>query len=463
VFERTLPVETMVSGITWPAIPPAPGAGALAMLFQLEQSQWWPPAVMCRHQFHQLAHVLDHAYRTVPFYRERLSALGWAPGRVLSPEHWLDMPLLSRREAQQAGQALQSNVLPPDHGPTALGLTSGSTGTPVQSTATAVTHFFWCCLTLREHLWHRRDFRQKLAVIRQFHGEEPLGPSGGGSDNWGPATRGVIRTGPCVSLGVEQGVAHQAEWLKQQAPGYLLSYPSNVHALAKWFAQRKERLPSLREVRTLGEVLEPHVRAACREAWGVGVVDMYSCVEAGYVALQCPEQLGYHVQSESLLVEILDAACRPCGPGQVGQLVLTTLHNFATPLLRYALGDYAQVGEPCPCGRGLPVLTRVLGRQRNMLTLPTGEQRWPSFGDPDTYREPLGDLPPVRQFQVIQRTVDTLEVKLVTPRPLRRDEEDRMRKYLHAALGYPFALSFTYVAEIPRSAGGKYEDFRSEL
>ena len=55
-------------------------------------------------------------------------------------------------------------------------------------------------------------------------------------------------------------------------------------------------------------------------------------------------------------------------------MVITDLHNFAMPLIRYEIGDYAEAGDLCPCGRGLPVITRIVGRVHNMLTLPSGEQ-----------------------------------------------------------------------------------------
>src|SRR5262249_57510260 len=103
------------------------------------------------------------------------------------------------------------------------------------------------------------------------------------------------------------------------------------------------------------------------------------------------------VQSENLLLEVLDERGRPCGPGETGRVVVTTLHNFAMPLIRYAIGDYATVGPPCPCGRGLPVLTRIMGRARNMLTLPDGKQIWPYFAG-----ENLSGLAPTRQYQLVQ-------------------------------------------------------------
>ena len=108
---------------------------------------------------------------------------------------------------------------------------------------------------------------------------------------------------------------------------------------------------------------------------------MYSAAEAGYLALQCPQQEHYHIQSESALVEVLDEAGNPCRPGETGTMVVTPLHNFAMPLIRYAIGDIAEVGAPCACGRGLPVLARLLGRVRQMLVLPSGARRYGNVGD----------------------------------------------------------------------------------
>jgi phenylacetate-CoA ligase len=139
-------------------------------------------------------------------------------------------------------------------------------------------------------------------------------------------------------------------------------------------------------------------------------------------------------------------------------VVVTPLHNFAMPLVRYAIGDYAQVGSPCPCGRGLPVLERILGRSRNMLVLPGGERRWPRLAELR-----YNDVLPVKQFQVAQTGPTSLEVRLVAARKGSGEEEAMLRAIIVERMGYPFEVSFSYVAVIPRTAGGKFEDFRSEI
>ena len=102
------------------------------------------------------------------------------------------------------------------------------------------------------------------------------------------------------------------------------------------------------------------------------------------------------------------------------------------------------------------MLNRILGRVRNMATLPSGDQFWPRF-----YSDDLAAIAPVRQAQLVQRSVHEIEVRLVVGRDLTGDEEERLRKVILEYLGHPFTLRFTYVDEIPRSASGKFEDFLS--
>ncbi len=178
----------------------------------------------------------------------------------------------------------------------------------------------------------------------------------------------------------------------------------------------------------------------------------------GYAALQCPEHEHYHVQSENVLLEVLDNNGRPCRPGQSGRVVATTLHNFAMPLIRYDIGDYATAGEPCSCGRGLPVISRILGRVRNMLTLPTGGQVWPYFS-----ANKLRDHVPIRQFQLMQKTLTRLELRIVPERPLTAEDEAKMRAVIIDGVGGGFTISFSYHDAIASGPSGKYEDFRSVL
>lgn len=441
--------------ILWPVIPGPQAARVLAMLFQLEQSQWWTADAVADQQRIQLQRVVDFAARTVPFYRE---LYGGAPA-MNHREDFAALPIISRRDVQSAGTAIHSTAPLKHHGRIGQTLTSGSSGQPVKALSTEITRSFWRVFTLRDHFWHRRDFGATLAAIRDTDAKDALPPSGKTVANWGTATRGIIKTGPATLLSIQTSIEEQVEWLLRVQPEYLLVYPSTALALTDQIAKSPVKLKRLREVRTFGEILEPHVRETVKETFSAKVVDMYSSQEVGYLALQCPSSECYHVQSENVYVEIIDDEGRPCLPGQTGRVIVTALHNYAMPLIRYNLGDYAEIGPPCPCGRGLPVLTRILGRQRNMLTMPDGRQQWPTLIRGDSPEE----LPPIQQFQLIQRTLSGLELKVVLPAPLSDDEDRFLKQYLQQTLDYPFEITITRVETIPRSPNGKYEEFRSEL
>jgi phenylacetate-CoA ligase len=317
----------------------------------------------------------------------------------------------------------------------------------------------WNVFTLREELWHGRDLGAKFVTIRR-NGRRPPGASAPFAtefDDWGPPVSTVYPTGPAALLDVRCPIADQVAWLREQAPAYLLSHAVNLHFLARHCREHGIRLPTLRGLRSSGEVLSEAARLACQEAWGLHPVDMYSAVEIGYLALQCPEHGQLHVQAENALVEVLDSDGRPCGPGEVGRVVVTPLHNFAMPLLRYELGDLAEVGPPCACGRSLPVLRRVLGRTRDMLLLPSGERRLYYVG------KATASFPGIIQHQVVQTSLQTIEFRMVARRKLTAQEEARLRDTVLGEIEHGFRLDFVYCDEIERTASGKYLEFRCDV
>ena len=442
--------QSVIPGVAWPAVPAPAAAAALALQFQLERSQWLPATRLQELQIRQLDVVLKHAYITVPYYQQQWKG-AYASILPLTYSRFLELPLLARRELQDRFDALKSADVPADHGETGEVRTSGSTGAPVRVLKTQLTGLLWNAFTLRDHIWHRRDLRGKLAAIR--HGVTP-----GEFDGWGVATNGLAATGPSVVRGIDADVESQWTWLEQQQPEYLITHPSMAVELAKSSLARGVRLPRLRELRTYGELLTPETRELCRRAWSVEVTDTYSSNEVGYIALQCPQHEHYHIQAEGLLIEILDEDNQPCAPGQVGRVVVTTLHNFAMPLIRYDLGDYAEVGEPCACGRGLPVLKRIIGRVRNMLVTAAGERYWPAIGS-----RSFEEVAPILQYQIAQLEFDLIEARIVTAAPLTEVQEDALRRLLLSRLPPAFRVIFAYRERIPRSAGGKYEDFVCEI
>jgi phenylacetate-CoA ligase len=452
--------QSAVPGIVWPAFPRTPSRADLrrALLRQIEATQWWSSDRLRAWQLRQAGRLLDHAARRLPFYRARLDAAGYRPGQAPTPELWSRLPVLTRAAVQEAGTALHATPLPRGHAPALAISTSGSTGRPLTALTTPVTRQLWLLFTLRDHLWHRRDLRGKFAVIRSLPEGEGLYPRGARHRSWGPAFAGLYRSGPSVALSVLASTDEQADWLAREDPDYLLCYPSALAELARRFRKTGATPPRLKQIATFAEALPSGLRAACREVFGVELKDIYSAQELGYLALQCPEQAHYHGQDETVLLEVLRDDGTPCAAGEVGRVVATPLHNFAMPLIRYEIGDLAVRGAACPCGRGLSVLTRILGRSRNLLTLPDGRRLWPRLSE-GRYVE----VPALKQFQLVQKTRRRLEMRVVAEPPLTAEDEARLRAIVLARIGHPFEIDFVPVDAIPRGPGGKYEDFASEL
>lgn len=441
-------VRSVVPGIDWPGIGNDAAAHLQGLLYQMESTQWLPPNRLLEHQMGQARHLLRHAQSSVPYYAGKLRSLNI---ENLCWETFQEIPLLSRKTLQEDFESLKSNAVPAGHGPIVEGRSTGSTGMPVRFHQTAVTQLFWNALSLREHLWQGRKFSGKLAAIR-VKVEEGRWP------DWGFPVAVLYRTGPGVTLNVIEDVEKQLDWLQREDPDYLITHASNLAALAELALARGTQIPNLRQARSFSETLRPDLRELVRAAWGVEIADIYSCEEVGLIAFQCHQRDQYHIQAENLLVEIIDDYGRPCRSGNTGRVVVTTLHNFAMPLIRYAIGDYAEVGEPCGCGRGLPVIARIRGRQRNMLILPDGRRHWPSF--PTSMWHAVA---PIRQFQVIQTEVDRLEISYAMDRPLNENEKRRLETALASILGHHYSVLWKKVEAIERGPGRKYEDFISRV
>ena len=309
------------SGPGWPSFPAKrtlPG-----LLDGLKVSQWWPAPDLDAAQQPQLAWLVNWAATRVPHYegtawarpaaKSLADALAREPARF--PDLWRQLPLLTKPALRALGTKLNARTLPPGHAPVGVLRTSGSTGIPVEVRSTAPTRLLWDALTVREHLWWRRDFTRRMGVIR-FRKREERETDGQTRPGWGTPVALLFRSGPSSAMHIGKSVEQLADWLVRFDPSYLLAYPSIMEPLMDAVAARGGRPPSLEEVRLISEPLDPELQARLGTEWQVRCTDLYSANEVGYIAFRCREQGALHVQSESLLVEVLDDAGQPCARGR---------------------------------------------------------------------------------------------------------------------------------------------------
>lgn len=437
-----------IPGLAWPPLVEGTGALVQAYVARLGQSEWLRAAEIEQRQRGQLALLAQHCVVHSPHFAMRMREAGLTPADLEQPGGLERLAPLSRRELQSAAGVFCDQV-PERHQPVGLSQTSGSTGEPVDIRRTALTQLGWMAMTVRDHQWQNRDAGLRLAAMSAHNHAIKTLP------DWGSPLAMLYRTGPALLLPAAIDVARLHGLLIDFVPQVLVIYPTMLAALLDEIERTGCGLHDLRHIRCMSEMIRPELRLRCQALFGLRLEDAYTSQECGFIALQCPAAPVYHVLAETHLVEIVDATEQPCAPGETGRVLVTDLHNFATPLIRYDIGDYAVMGGKCACGRGLPTIERICGRERNLLRLPDGSRYWPLMGY-TRFRE----IAPVRQYQLIQHDLTRVEARMAVDRDLTAAEEAALAVQIAQALGHPFKIAFTYHRDrLPPMTSGKSEEF----
>lgn len=409
--------------------------------------QWLAPEELAEGQARQLASVSEHHRKHTPGFAARLDASGL--GSLTGLDHLHQLKPISRRDAQAAGGDFFAQHVPPQHLPVGNAMTSGSTGEPVSVRKTAVSRLFWSAYTIRDHLWHGRRFSDRMSSIRANIKKYVE------AKDWGPPARNLFRTGAAQGIPITTDISEQLRLLRHFRPELLIVYPNVLAAFAGIWESEGFDLTELRHIKTIGETVHADLRMRIESITGLAIEDNYSSQEVGTIAIQCPASGLYHVMSESVIIEVVDERGEPCPEGEVGRVLVSDLTNLATPLIRYDIGDYAEAGPRCSCGRGLPTLQRIWGRERNLVRRPDGTRNWPLVG----YKN-FDAVAPVRQYQLVQTALDHIELRIVTDADIGKDHEAAFTVIVQKALGYPFKVTVVPFRDRLRPApNGKFEEF----
>jgi phenylacetate-CoA ligase len=443
-----------IGGATWPPLPNSDASQAWSAYLTLDRTQWCTPGELETLQLSQLRTLLLHCYREVPYYRRLLAEIGFPKRPIETFDDFRRLPLLTRELYQANFADIQARGLPPDMKAMGTSFTSGTNGVPLQVLNTDRVGFWWRAFFLRDLEWSGMDPRGRLAAIRLSAMSKEALPSaleGRSYPSWRDGLDALIDTGPSFVMDIRQDPRRQLAWLQRIRPDYLLTMPSNLELLAPLLEERHSRLDGLRAIQSYAEPLPDTTRERVERAFGVPVKNLYSTSEAGYIASPCPEGPGLHVHSENVITEVLDAAGQPCRPGETGRLVFTTLHNFLAPFIRYEiLDDVTLAPEACPCGRGLPLWSRVDGRRHLALYLPGGRRK-SSMGITLGVRKVGG----CRQFQIVQRAEDHVVLRVVPDSTWSPDYAERMRRVVHDEFESPIRVDVEELPSLERTPGGK--------
>ncbi len=243
-------------------------------------------------------------------------------------------------------------------------------------------------------------------------------------------------------------------------PSYLYGYVSVIRRFSEHMRDYNlPRIESVRSIITTSEVLTDGDRKVIEDAWKVKVFNEYGCGEVGSIAHEC-EHGNMHIVADNMLIEIID---QNGNPAETGEVVVTDFYNYATPMIRYKVGDFATLShDACPCGRTLPILKGIHGRAYDIIKTPGGKSVHPEALI-YVFEEIQQKHHAFSQFQIIQRELNKLDVYIIPSTNWSSAMETLITTGIHNKIDASFQLNFFKVQEINREKSGKMRVVKSEL
>jgi phenylacetate-CoA ligase len=408
-------------------------------LEELEQTQWLSAKEIHEFQFRRLKEHLEFAYHQVPYYNRILNDHGLQPSRITSIADFARIPFLTKDIIRQEFARLQPTR---KRSRVQRMSTGGSTGAPVTVLIDAERTAFTDACRMRAHRWYGVDVGSREIVL------------------WGSPieltkqdhVRGLrdrlmnSRLLSAFNMG-EKSLGEYAKAIDDYRPEKLYGYASAIFLLAAYMkkAGRNSRVPP-KVVFVTAEPLFDFQRKTIEEVFQCPVSIEYGARDAGLIALECPRG-GLHIPAEGMIVEIEGAGADGCG-----EIVTTNLYSFAMPIIRYRTGDIGEFDEtPCPCGRSLPRLKRVEGRQTDFLVAEDGR-----LVHALAIIYVLREIPIVKEFQVTQESSRRLVIHVVAESSFSASDRKTIEKKAKQLLGHEVDIVIQEVNSIPLSSSGKF-------
>ena len=402
----------------------------------------------------RIREIVANAYRNVPFYRSLFDRHGIVPADIRCAADLAIVPVTTRREIQEASfsDRLSREVKP-------SGLiehkTTGSTG---QCLVVSRTWPEEQILNLFRWRATRAYGLRATDVIANPRIRVPTHPA----NNQIPrrianALRFYRKT--IVDL---RSTRDDVGTLLDLHPEAITGWPTVLAEMAPRWAElnrTKLRRNRLRFVISGGEVCTPMARDAIEAGFGAPVRDMYGAHEFNSVAWQCPATSEYHLSDETVYAEVIREG-RHAKPGEEGEIVVTALHSFAMPFIRYKLGDIVTQGSAmCACGRPFSTIRTIRGRTADYLDLPNGGRVHPQDIARDSYIVARW----IKQLQVVQETADRVRLHVVPMRSPTADEITAVTAAVTDLLGPHVSFEVVLVPSIETAQDAKFRVYRSNI
>ncbi len=432
----------------------AKGSQVPEVVRELFRSEFRPEEERRQRQEHKLNRLLLHAWNHTSWYRELFQQSGLMEDGVPQLSRFTQIPLLTKAVIRDQGERMKASGGMSGRKPYANS-TGGSTGEPIRFVQDSVYDDFNSATKLyfmemlgkepgaRElKIWgSERDLfegtiglkakLQFFAYNRQFANCFHLSPAR-----------------------IEQIIRQNNVF----RPRLIWGYVDGLYVIAQYANQKGHSLHQPAAIVSAAGTLFPHMREEIERAFGAPVYNYYGSREMGAMACECPKREGLHLFSETHLIETVDEKGTPV-TDQEGELVVTSLENFAMPLIRYRIGDRGTLtSKTCSCGRSWPLLSALSGRIMESFVNAAGD-----IIPPEYFIHLVGVVYNsgfIRKFQVIQEDYSHVHIRIVLKEDATWDDAERnfseIDQKIRLVMGQECQVTYEQVQEIASTASGKY-------
>jgi phenylacetate-CoA ligase len=441
----------LVSNALFPLHERLKGHTSVAVMREMERTQWLPPEGLAEYQLQRLRAFLIRVGRDVPYYRELFKSLQFEPEAVSSLADLQRLPVTGKAIIRANMDALTAV----NSGPLERFSTGGSSGEPL--------------------IFYRGKERVSHDVAAKWRATRWWGVDIGDPEIvvWGSPIElnsqdrvrlvrdSVLRTQLLSAFEMSKAnLLHFTQTIRKVKPRMLFGYPSSLALMAQYCQSNGYKVDDLgiKVVFVTSERLYDHQQKMIEEVFGCPVANGYGGRDAGFIAHACPEG-SMHITSEDIIVEIVDEQGAVLPSGEKGEIVVTHLSTGDFPFVRYRTGDVGSLSDTlCACGRSLPVLAEIEGRTTDFVKAADGTVL---HGLAFIYV--LREFPQVEQFKIIQETVTRITVQIVVPGADRAEIEKVVTEQFKRRLGDSLVVTFDYVSKIEREASGKFRYVVSKI
>jgi phenylacetate-CoA ligase len=398
----------------------------------------------------RLRRLVVHAYESVPLYRRLFDLHRLHPRHIRGTADLELIPFTDKAEMRRQGPA---GLLARGHDPDALlsVRTSGSSGEPFTVHRTWLEDKLQYLLRLRAFRAFGVGHRDRVVAVgaagRPAAGDRKL--VGRSLRAFGFQQRQLID-------GLQEP-AQVAAQLRDAQPDVLVGLPGMLDRLTAPELADMVRSVRPRVVIVGGEVATPAMRLRIRETFAAPLYETYASHECPLMGWECHHSGDLHTCDDGVLVEVLREG-QPVGPGERGEVVVTNLHAYAMPFIRYRIGDLATRGAPCGCGAPFATIGEIQGRMIDYFPLPDGRLLHPYE---IVSRLVWGPREWMKQYQLVQERRDRVVLYAVAEEPPPAERLQEIERTARPILGPGVEFEVRLVGRIPFESTGKLRPSRS--